>query len=96
MSAIVGVILLAVAAAMFLAMRLYFPDRGDESDMGELSAQLACVAITGCIGGGLAGLVDFAANHDNAQGVGLLGLAVAAALAIFVFAGRIGRRASAA
>lgn len=96
MSAIIGVVLFASAAAMFILFRVIFPDRPGESAVGELTAQLASVLITGLFAGGAGAFIDFAVSHDNAMGYVWLAAAFGATVVLIALAMRMGRKARAA
>ncbi len=96
MSAILGVVLFAAAAAMFILFRVIFPDRPGESSAGELTAQLASVLITGLFAGGAGAFIDFAVSHDNAMGYVWLAAAFGATVVLIALAMRMGRKARAA
>ncbi|MFN3263252.1 MAG: hypothetical protein ACE37J_22105 [Pikeienuella sp.] len=93
MSAIIGVVLFAAGAAMFILFRVIFPDRPGETPAGELMAQLASVLITGLFAGGAGAFIDFAVSHDDATGYVWLAAALGATVVLIALAMRIGRRA---
>ena len=96
MSAIIGVVLFAAAAALFILFRVVFPDRPGESAAGELTAQLASVLMTGLFAGGAGAFIQFAVTHDNAMGYVWLAAAFTATIVLIVLAMRMGRKARAA
>ena len=92
MGALLGVFLFGAAASLFVLFRVVLPDRPDETVVGELTAQLACVLITGLIAAGAAALIDFALRHDSVMGYIWLAAALAATIAFVAFANRVGRK----
>ena len=96
MSAIIGVVLIAAAAALFVLFRVVFPDRPGETPIGELSVQMAGVLMTGLFAGGVGALIDFAARHDNPMGYVWLVVSIISAIVLAWLATRLGKRAQAA